>query len=137
MHIIASLTYSILFALSGIHMYWALGGTRGVDYAVPTMNGKPVFVPGRLITLIVSVGLSFMGVMVILLHYQGTSQYSWVLRPIGVALGVIFGLRSIGDFNLVGIFKKVRNSNFAKYDTFAYTPLCICLSAVFFVLSIT
>ncbi|MBX3304673.1 MAG: DUF3995 domain-containing protein [Nitrospira sp.] len=136
MHIIIPITYSILFTLSALHVYWALGGTRGVNYAVPTMNGKPIFEPGRLITLVVAVGLSFMGVLVILLHYQGTSQYSWVLRPIGVVLGIVFGLRSIGDFNLIGLFKRVKDSTFAKYDTLAYTPLCVFLSAVFFVLSI-
>jgi len=137
MQIIIPITYSILFTLSALHVYWALGGTLGVNCAVPTMNGKPIFLPGRLITLAVAFGLSFMGVIVILLHYQGTSQYSWVLRPVGVVLGIIFGLRSIGDFKLVGIFKRVRDSKFAKYDTLVYTPLCAFLSAVFFALSIT
>jgi hypothetical protein len=137
MHIIVSITCSILFTLSALHTYWAFGGTRGVNYAVPTVNGKPIFVPGRSITLVVAVALSFMSVVVILLHYQGTNQYSGFLKPIGIASAVVLGLRGIGDFNLVGIFKKVKDSDFAKYDTLAYTPLCLFLSVVFFVLSIT
>jgi len=42
-------------------------------------------------------------------------------------LATIFILRAIGDFRLVGFFKRVRGSPFAQWDTAAYSPLCLVL----------
>nr|WP_277600974.1 DUF3995 domain-containing protein [Paenibacillus whitsoniae] len=45
---------------------------------------------------------------------------------------IAFGLRCIGDFKYVGLFKTNRTSRFARYDYFLFTPLCLWLSWAFF-----
>jgi hypothetical protein len=35
--------------------------------------------------------------------------------------------RAVGDFRLVGFFKTVRGSTFARMDTRLYSPLCVLL----------
>jgi len=43
-------------------------------------------------------------------------------------IAAAFALRAIGDFRYVGFFKRVRESRFARLDTFAYSPLCTLLA---------
>jgi hypothetical protein len=38
-------------------------------------------------------------------------------------------LRTIGDFRLVGVFKRVRGTRFARLDSIAFAPLCLLLAA--------
>jgi hypothetical protein len=37
--------------------------------------------------------------------------------------------RAIGDSELMGFFKQVKDSRFARLDTWAYSPLCVVLGA--------
>jgi len=53
------------------------------------------------------------------------SVLSWFTR----ALALVLLLRAIGDFRLVGFFKRIRGSRFARLDTVLYSPLCLALSA--------
>ncbi|MGK9517941.1 DUF3995 domain-containing protein, partial [Salmonella enterica subsp. enterica] len=43
------------------------------------------------------------------------------------AIALIMFARAIGDSELVGFFKKVGGSRFARLDTFFYSPLCLML----------
>jgi hypothetical protein len=43
-------------------------------------------------------------------------------------LAALFLLRGIGDFRLVGFFKRVRGTRFARRDTRLYSPLCLALA---------
>ncbi len=45
-----------------------------------------------------------------------------------LCIGLLFGLRTIGDFKYVGSTKWVRNTPFARYDITLYTPLCAGLA---------
>ncbi|WP_307347298.1 DUF3995 domain-containing protein [Metabacillus malikii] len=45
----------------------------------------------------------------------------------------IFFLRAIGDFKYLGFTKKIKNTNFSKYDTALYTPLCLYLGLIFMI----
>ena len=59
-----------------------------------------------------------------------SSWTTWAAYALALAL---IG-RAIGDFRLVGFFKRVRGSNFARMDTAVYAPLCLLLGvAVFYV----
>jgi len=42
-------------------------------------------------------------------------------------LGAIFVLRSIGEFQMFGFFRKVSGTDFAFWDTWLYTPLALML----------
>jgi hypothetical protein len=46
---------------------------------------------------------------------------------LGVA--VVLAARGVGDFRLVGLFKRVRGTRFARLDSRIYTPLCFALAA--------
>lgn len=51
----------------------------------------------------------------------------WVLGTAGWLIAIIFLLRAMGDFNYVGFFKKVRETDFAINDSKYYSPLCLGL----------
>jgi hypothetical protein len=42
-------------------------------------------------------------------------------------LGAVFVLRAIGERKLVGFFKRVRGTAFARWDTWLFSPLCLAL----------
>lgn len=116
----------ILGMIALLHFYWAFGGKKWLIYAIPTnpessLNFKPGFFP----TFIVGLGL--LGFSLTLLSnfsaYQNASYPSIFTRTIGV----IFLIRAIGDFNYVGIKKKVKNTIFAKKDSQLFVPLCFWL----------
>jgi hypothetical protein len=44
-------------------------------------------------------------------------------------VGAVLAARAVGDFRLVGLFKRVRGTRFARYDSLVYTPLCLALAA--------
>ena len=44
-----------------------------------------------------------------------------------VVVAVVLLLRAVGDFRLVGFFKKITGSRFARLDTLVFSPLCVVL----------
>jgi hypothetical protein len=52
------------------------------------------------------------------------------LTRVGVlGVAVVLVARGVGDFRLVGLFKRVRGTRFARLDSCVYTPLCFALAA--------
>ncbi|SFZ98188.1 hypothetical protein MNB_SV-5-1494 [hydrothermal vent metagenome] len=122
------LTY-ILLLLAGIHFYWASDGKFGLDKALPTdKKGNKLLNPSKFMTCLV-------GFILLGFSYVAYKLYTGDKSPIivyaGYGLSILFFLRSIGDFNLVGMFKKVKNTEFSKYDTWVYIPLCLFISINF------
>ena len=124
-------------ALSALHVYWALGGQAGLGKAVPTIDGKPAFQPGVL--MIMAVAAVLLGCAYVSLSLGFSSRlilpYAHFAPYAGWGLAVIFAVRAIGDFKLVGFFKKIKNSQFATFDSKLYSPLCVVLSVGFVFLS--
>jgi hypothetical protein len=120
---------AIFLGLSLLHFYWLLGGLLGISAAIPEIDGKPAFQPSATATLVVGIGLGLCalliavvaGVLTLPLPY---SVLSWLTR----ALAFLLLLRAIGDFRLVGFFKRIRDSRFARLDTVLYSPLCLVLA---------
>jgi hypothetical protein len=129
--IIVSLT---LFAAALMHFYWAWGGTYGIDKAVPAIDGRPAFLPGPWLTLFVAVSLLAISATALLLRWLPASSAPW-LDEFGFLLAALFLLRAIGDFKLVGFFKRVDEGDFALFDTKYYSPLCVVLGVAFAALS--
>ena len=50
--------------------------------------------------------------------------YSWTILATRI-IGVVFILRAIGDFKIMGIFKKKSDSKFARSDSKFFIPLCL------------
>jgi fatty acid desaturase len=135
MMIASAISVLLLLFIGGIHLYWAFGGQWGGSVSIPTIesSGKPTFRPGKIATIIVAMLL--LGAA-LLLGVQGElifliPPFPMVTWGCWVCVGV-FGVRTIGDFNYVGLFKKVKTSRFAKYDSFLFTPLCLWLSLNFY-----
>ena len=120
---------AVLLLLAVIHLYWAAGGGTGTVGAVPEVDGAPAFVPRTIDTLAVALALT-LGALVVL-GRAGLWAPAWAAPPFfrgGVwLLSVVFLFRSIGDFRLVGFFKRVRGTRFARRDTLLYSPLCFLL----------
>jgi len=137
MFLISGLTIIVLIALGLLHFYWAMGGQLGITKAVPEIDGKPTINPGPITTAFVGVALlSFSALAYLLAFYDLASiSYGGYAVYFGWLLAAVFTLRAIGDFKLVGFFKKITSSEFAKYDTKYYSPLCLSLGIIFSVLS--
>lgn len=133
MMILSGLAVAAMVFVSGIHVYWAFGGTWGSRAALPAKaDGNPVFLPGAAATLTVAAGLL---AAAFLLAAQsgmvpGIDPGVWIRRGC-MALAAVFFLRVIGDFRYFGMFKKQRSTRFARNDTVMYTPLCLILGLAY------
>jgi hypothetical protein len=122
----------VFLALAGIHIFWAFLGQGTPTGGVPfRADGSPVFVPSRAATLAVAVLL--LAAALVLLERggwgPGVLPRAWRGAAAG-ALSTILLLRGIGDFRYVGLFKRVRNTAFARLDSRYYTPLVLSLSVM-------
>jgi len=122
----------ILIILAAVHVYWAAGGKAGKGAAIPTLNERPVLKPTALTTLMVAAVLSAMAAVLAArigwLSLPAIPGLSGLVRVGAWLIAAAFALRAIGDFRYVGFFKRVRESRFARLDTFAYSPLCALLA---------
>lgn len=120
-----------------VHVYWALGGQWAAVAAVPQVpvegfvkTVRPAFKPSGWITLVVAAALLAIAVLVCLrvgwgmpmVHHK---SLQWVIS----AIALLMFARAIGDSHLVGFFKEVKDSRFARLDTWVYSPLCAVLGA--------
>lgn len=136
--LIASSLFLTFLFLSGIHFYWAFGGKWGASAVIPTKDDtQAVMNPGIVATLIVALGLLAFGLLPLILteiiHFPIPLWLSnsglWIIAG-------IFTLRSIGEFNYVGFFKKHKHTKFGKNDSKIYSPLCLLLGVLAFVLEL-
>ena len=111
------------------HLRMAILPAKGESGAVPTVDGKPLFVPSRKSTVAVGV---------VLLLFAGLVAATAGVVPVGLPRVALVGLsyalaagflaRAVGEFKYVGFFKRVRGSRFAKLDSLVYSPLCLLLA---------
>ncbi|MDB5931363.1 MAG: hypothetical protein JWR60_3070 [Polaromonas sp.] len=145
---IASLLASIFLVLALVHLYWATGGLRGIEAALPqvrVINTVPqgaceadgerttmanAFTPRPQITLMVAFGLGLIALLVaVRAGLVGPPVKHWAIEWSLGALGVVMLARAVGEFRLVGFFKTVKGSRFARLDSWCYSPLCVVLAA--------
>lgn len=126
---------SIIFTVLGLwHLYWALGGSLAKDIAIPEVNNNPAFVPSVRATVAVGVALLCFAFLVAATAGFVTVPVSGrVLSWLCFALAFVLLARAIGEFRLVGFFKQVRGTRFAHLDTLIYSPLCLFLSFIVYV----
>ncbi|WP_223470547.1 MULTISPECIES: DUF3995 domain-containing protein [unclassified Pseudomonas] len=127
---------AVFATISLIHMYWALGGrwaTKAVVPQVPVKQGealRPAFDPSGWLTLLVALALLMVALLVCLrvgLLAQPVTHRAlqWLIS----AIALLMFARAIGESELVGFFKEVKDSTFARLDTWVYSPLCVVLGA--------
>jgi hypothetical protein len=131
------LLIAFIFAvLSLFHVYWALGGKLGSTATVPFKNERRLFTPSKPGTIMVAIALLIAmltvlgqlnvwgGVIPKPLFYWGTLDIS-----------LLFFLRAVGEFRFVGFFKRIRDTRFAHWDTWLFSPLCLFISISAFVIA--
>lgn len=130
----------IFLALSGIHVYWVFGGTWGAKHAVPDQWQEAYFDAsknGKIKIATAVVALALFACALLMLSHTGWISVGifkdWT-HILTIAMGAAFGLRAIGDFNIVGFFKKKRDDNFSKSDTQLFSPLCFFISVTIFLM---
>lgn len=118
-----------LILLSGIHLYWALGGQSGMEKVLPTNEeGKKMLNPSRADGAMVGAFLLFFALLFFIKIGYITIYMPHLINRFGVTvISVIFLLRAMGDFRYVGFTKKIKTTTFAKLDTKYYSPLCLLL----------
>jgi len=123
---------TVLAFLSALHIYWAFGGRWGWGAALPQVDGRPAFTPSRFATLVVALGLAAAAALPLV--RAGVFPFPlplWLSQGLAGLLSLIFFVRAVGDFRLVGFFKRVRGTPFAIWDTRLFSPLCLLLAAGF------
>ena len=138
MLIITYFAVCILFLVSFLHVYWAFGGKWATNSVIPTKSGEKAFTPGLGVTLFIALLLS-MAAMILL---QQTNIVHFAFPNIIVQMGswvsmVVFFIRVIGEFRYFGIFKREKDTHFARMDTVLFIPLCAFLSFSFLLAIIT
>ncbi len=125
MEFINILNIIIFVSIGFIHFYWAFGGKFLINIALPTKDGKKLLNPSNLLTFIVGLvllGFAFVTLNLVLENTNILYIYlGWIITS-------IFLLRAIGEFNMIGFFKKIKGTPFANYDTKYFSPLCLYLS---------
>ncbi|WP_176829868.1 DUF3995 domain-containing protein [Tenacibaculum sp. MAR_2009_124] len=130
---------SIVFLfLSAIHFYWAFGGTWGFNNTLPeTSEGIKVLSPTFTDSIIVAFVLLLFSKVYLFYQKPLKSKTLTYLKTILLWLiPFLFLLRSIGDLYYVGFFRQIQNTNFAYFDGYLYSPLCLTISFIGFIILI-
>ena len=136
--LISILLFIVFLFLSAIHFYWGLGGSWGSEASIPTNEkGEKVMNPKVVECFVVGLSLLSMGLLILakseLLIFN---LPDWLLKYGLWAIAFIFLLRALGEFQYIGIFKKVKHTRFGKMDTKFYSPLCLTIAILILILEL-
>lgn len=124
-NVLIILNFVIFIFLSGLHVYWVFGGNWGLEAALPESFKEKYFEQGnslRTKTMTLGVAVGLLAFATILWLYYVMPSSTWAILALR-AIGTIFILRAIGDFKVVGLFKKKSDSSFARMDNRLFIPL--------------
>jgi len=119
----AATTIGVSLVAAAVHVYWAVGGNRYLDRALPPSDGG--FTPGPVLTALVATVLVMFASLVAFVAFGSGSTATRTLVLGGV---VVLALRAIGDRRVAGFTKTDRNSEFALADDRIFTPLVVLLA---------
>lgn len=118
----------LFLLISGMHMYWALGGKWGLEYVIPEREGKKLFSPKPIGTIAVALIFLFFAWVVLekmkISHFINSDK---LLGYIICVMSFLFFIRSIGDFKYVGFLKKYKQTKFAYWDSCIFSPLSLII----------
>jgi hypothetical protein len=124
----------IVFAAS-FHLYWALGGRLGYSVSLPQRpDGVPVMVHRigwwRWAAGGVALALVLLGALAVTFaaHIDSPLPPS-IAKGALIVSGTAFILRAIVPTPWTGIFKRIRATRWARYDSWLYSPLFLLLGA--------
>ena len=132
-----ALLLALIFAVLGLlHFYWAAGGSLGGGAAIPSMAGERLFTPSAFASTTVGL-LLLLGMYAFVgrIGYLTFGFPGWLFRLGTAVIAVLFMLRAIGEFRYVGFFKSIKDSEFASWDTYIFSPLCLFIAVSAFLVS--
>ncbi|HEY2775910.1 MAG TPA: DUF3995 domain-containing protein [Candidatus Binatia bacterium] len=120
---------SVLAVLSMLHVYGGVEGVEGESSPViPEIDGKPVFVPEPRDWYAMAAALALASILVTTRSGLLRSPFPDAWTQFGtIAVGIVLVLRAVGDFHMLGFFKRVRGTVFAEWDTRLFSPLSLIL----------
>jgi hypothetical protein len=126
----------IFAAIALLHFYWAVGGVSPGVTAIPSVEGKQAFMPSAFATVMVALAF-VMAILVVLgqIGFLGGFVPHWIFRIGTFGISAVFLLRAIGEFKLVGFFKTVTGTPFASMDTWIFSPLCLAIAVMAFIVA--
>lgn len=120
----------ILVLISLIHMYWGFGGSWASKVVLPMKKiVKNMFLfRGRRGLLWWRLRFYFCYCVISTAWIHIFWSTSRITKWGCILLAVIFFIRAVGDRKYIGIFKKVKGTEFSMYDTWVYSPLCLFIA---------
>ncbi len=122
--------------LSGFHFYWLFGGNYGVSKVIPTRSSSQLdFKIPKFATLLVALVLLSFSLFYLM---QSDLIETFIPKKMETLLiwliPLAFTLRAIGEFRFVGFFKRIKDTPFAKADTVYFSPLCLFIGLIGFMI---
>ena len=130
--ILSIILFLIFTVLGAFHFYWLFGGTWGLKKAIPTKSNEvnTISIP-KLATLIVGLVLVLFGLIYFMKSGLINVQVpDWLTNYGYWFIPSLFILRAIGEFNYVGFFKKIKNTEFAQADSQIFSPHCLTIGII-------
>ena len=127
----AMVVVGLFVVLSLLHVLWMFPKQdRGMSWVISEIDGQPAFRPGPWATGAVAL------LLLVAAWTCATQGGLFGLEPSSLSrfgvwiLTVLFILRAVGEFRLVGFFKRVRGTSFARWDTWLFSPLCVLIASL-------
>lgn len=105
---------------------------------MPHIDGKPRFIPSKTAIWMVTVAV-VIGILIILgrMEIWGANLPAWVFKTGIWAIFIVFIIRIVGNFWFYGLFKKIKDTSFAYWDTKLYIPLCLVMAGLTIVVALS
>ena len=120
---------AILLFAAAFHLYWGFGGKTGASVSLPQRDdgrsaiktsASGALAVGVVLLLFCLPALGLLGMLPLEVPRQ------W-LRASALVLAALFLARALSWSRYVGLFKRLKTTRFAKYDTRLYSPLSLIL----------
>jgi hypothetical protein len=135
------LALAILAFAAAFHLNWALGGRLGLSVSLPQKPGGTPVMAHRLPLWRPAAGgvaLLLVGLALLLLDRTGHVALplpEYIIRTALLLTGAAFVARAIIPNTYVGLFKSLRTTRWAKYDTRLFSPLFLVLGLLILLLA--
>ena len=130
-----SLVLSVTFILLALlHFYWAMKGTWAFKQSLPTtVEGKRILNSSTIDCAVVGFFLAlFGGYYLVASGWLLLDLPLWFLAMLRWLIPSVFLLRALGDWKYVGFFKKVVGTEFSRLDSLIFSPLCLVIAILGF-----
>ena len=123
-----SASLGIVFALlSAFHIVGAFGVSDDLP-VVPVVSERPTPMPSSLSWLAVAAALAVAPLVVLARGDLILTSTPPTMSTFACSvLGLVFVLRAVGEFRMFGFFRSITGTDFAFWDAWLYTPLCLAL----------